>query len=69
MNNPKQMVVVGGPNGSGKSTFADEYAMNQKSCLNQAAFRRALVMQKIGNAAVHKAQARNRAKGIANFIR
>lgn len=41
--------------------------MSNKSGLSHLAFQRALAMQKVGNAAVHKAQIQNRAKGIANF--
>lgn len=39
----------------------------KKTALNLANYQRALDMQRIGNAAAHKAQAQNRAKGIPNF--
>lgn len=41
--------------------------MSNASKLPAAAYQRALEMQRIGNAAAHKAQANNRAKGIPNF--
>lgn len=41
--------------------------MSTKSNLKANAYQRALEMQRIGNAAAHKAQANNRAKGIPNF--
>lgn len=41
--------------------------MSTKSNLKATAYQRALDMQRIGNAAAHKAQANNRAKGIPNF--
>lgn len=41
--------------------------MSNKTGLKIEAFQRALAMQRVGNAAVHKAQTQNRAKGIANF--
>ncbi len=40
---------------------------NAQSRLLATVYQRALEMQRIGNAAAHKAQANNRAKGIPNF--
>jgi len=40
---------------------------NTQAGLPASAYQRALDMQRIGNAAVQKAQANNRAKGIPNF--
>lgn len=40
---------------------------NTQAGLPATAYQRALEMQRIGNAAAHKAQANNRAKGIPNF--
>jgi len=39
----------------------------KKTNLNLSSYQRALDMQRIGNAATHKAQVQNRAKGIPNF--
>lgn len=39
----------------------------KKTKLTLSSYQRALDMQRIGNAATHKAQIQNRAKGIPNF--